>query len=235
MVKTMGIENKANDKATKDAVGKKRAQIRRDNVKKLYIKVAERIIRNEGINALNIRRVATDVGYNSATLYSYFEDIDELILFATFKFRKELLADYSRKISTDMNVLEQYVKMYDVYCDHAFKYPEIYFNMYYGKYSYRLDAVLKEYYRIFPEEFPPQTDLIRMFITHADVYEGERCGLRLLVDAGYIKEENIEMVADTVSRVHAMYMHDLRIRPRQEISPYKEKFMKSLRHILDTN
>lgn len=235
MVNMMGKESKPKKTVRMGSVGAKRAEVRRNNVKKLYIKGAERIIRNEGINALNIRRIAADVGYNSATLYSYFEDIDELTLFATFKFRKELLADYSRKVTSDMNALEQYIKMYDVYCDHAFKYPEIYFNMYFGKYSYKLDSVLSEYYRIFPEEFAPQTELICKFVTHADVYEGERTGLRLLADAGFIREENINMVADMVARVHAMYMHDLRICPQQELASHKERFMKCLNHILDTN
>ncbi len=212
-----------------------RPESRRDIIKKQYIEAAERIIRNEGTEPLSIRRLGTEMNLNSATLYTYFEDLEELLLFVTFKFRKELLIRDSKEILPTMNSKEQYLKMYEIYCDYSFKYPEMYYNMYFGKASYKLDAVLHEYYRLFPDEFVSQTRLIKDIVTHGDVYQGEILALQYLAEEGFIKRENIEMVANIVVRVHASYMRDLCTFPGWNTPEYHQRFMKCVQHILDTN
>ena len=207
----------------------------KEKMRMLYIKAAERIIRNEGIKGLSIRALASEVGYNSATLYSYFEDLDELIMFTTFKFRKEYLVRLSREIIPEMSALEQYVKLYEIYCDFAFDEPEIFYNMYFSKYSYRLKAVLKEYYQMFPEEYIPQTPLVDDLLTAGDVYAGEAAALRYLVEEKSLREENVGMVANIVVRVHASYMWDLCVHPHQSITLARHQFMDCLLHILKTN
>lgn len=208
---------------------------RRDNTKRKYIECAERIIRNEGIEALTIRRLGKEMKFNSATLYTYFQDLDELLLYVTFKFRKEQLLRDSREILPSMDSREQYLKMYEIYCDYSFRYPEIYYNMYFGRASYKLDAVLHEYYRLFPEEFVSQTQLIKDIITHGNVYQGEILALEHLAEEGFIKKENIGMVANIVVRVHASYMRDLCIFPGRNTPEYRQEFMDCVKHILDTN
>ena len=47
-----------------------------------FIEAAEKIVKEEGLGALSLRRVADAAGYNSATLYNYFDDLEYLTLFA---------------------------------------------------------------------------------------------------------------------------------------------------------
>lgn len=208
---------------------------RKKKKKILYIKAAERIMRNEGIQGLNIRKLASEVGLNSATLYSYFEDLDELVLFATFKFRKEYLIHLSDEILPGMSAFEQYVKLYEIYCEYAFEEPEIFFNMYFGKYSYRLGNIREEYYMMFPDESIEQTPMVSNWLNAKDVYEGERTAVRCLVEEGVIKEENQCMVANMVVRIHASYMHDLFTYKHRSITIARHDFMDCLMHILKTN
>ena len=201
----------------------------------LYIKAAERIMRDEGIRGLNIRKLASEVGLNSATLYSYFEDLDELVLFATFKFRKEYLIHLSDQILPGMSAFEQYVKLYEIYCEYAFEEPEIFFNMYFGKYSYKLGNIREEYYTMFPEESIRQTPMVQNWLHAKDVYEGEMTAVRCLAEEGVIKEENQSMVANMVVRGHASYMHDLFTYKHRSITIARHDFMDCLMHILKTN
>lgn len=212
-----------------------KSQQRKDNVKRLYIRCAESIIRREGMKALNIRRIASEVGYNSATLYNYFEDIDELIMFVTFRYRRDYLMRLSKEILPEMTSLQQYVKLYEVYCDFSFSYPEIYYNMYFGRYSHRLESVREEYYRLFPEEFVPQTDLVQALLTQKNVYEGDMAALRYLAADGYIQERNISYVANLIIRAHSSYMHDLFVYPHLSVTLCVREFMDLLMHVLDTN
>lgn len=44
-----------------------------------FIDAANQIIENEGIESVTIRKVADIAGYNSATLYNYFNDLNHLL------------------------------------------------------------------------------------------------------------------------------------------------------------
>lgn len=208
---------------------------RQKKKKILYIKAAERIMRNEGIQGLNIRKLASEVGLNSATLYSYFEDLDELVLFATFKFRKDYLIHLSNEILPGMSAFEQYIKLYEIYCQYAFEEPEIFFNMYFGKYSYKLGNIRKEYYMMFPDESIEQTPMIHDWLNEKDVYAGEMTAIRRLAEEGAIKAENLSVVANMVVRIHASYMHDLFTYKHRSITIARHEFMDCLMHILKTN
>ena len=47
--------------------------IKRKRVMILFIEAAEKMLREGGLASVSIRKVASEVGYNSATLYNYFE------------------------------------------------------------------------------------------------------------------------------------------------------------------
>ena len=42
-----------------------------------FVEATEKILREEGIPGVTIRRIAAEAGYNSATLYNYFQDLDD--------------------------------------------------------------------------------------------------------------------------------------------------------------
>ena len=58
-----------------------------------FIKAAQDIMNKEGIAGVTLRKVADGAGYNNATLYNYFEDLDHVILFASLKY----LSLYNKK------------------------------------------------------------------------------------------------------------------------------------------
>ncbi|OQY42980.1 MAG: hypothetical protein B6227_00235 [Fusobacteriia bacterium 4572_74] len=47
------------------------------------------IIKEEGVEKVSIRKIAKITGYNSVTLYTYFKNLDYLILLSSIKFLKE--------------------------------------------------------------------------------------------------------------------------------------------------
>lgn len=211
------------------------AQRRRKTIKLLYINSAVKIIREEGSGALNIRRIAAAVGYNSATLYTYFEDVEELLIYCTFKLRKEYLRHLAREINTDMTLLEQYIKLYEIYCYYAFDEPEIYFNMYFGKYSDKLYRIRDSYYELFADEAISITPLIDSILWAPNVYEGEKAATRTLAEHGFIKPENADMVAAMIVRIHSSYMHDMMINKCLSCTLMRHEFLTCLMHVIDTN
>ena len=50
-----------------------------------FVEAVQKIIEEEGIDAVTIRKVSKLAGYNPATLYNYFDNIDYLVGFASIK------------------------------------------------------------------------------------------------------------------------------------------------------
>ena len=58
---------------------------KRKRIMSYFINATIELMEEEGIENLSIRKVADRAGYNSATLYHYFSNLDELELFASIK------------------------------------------------------------------------------------------------------------------------------------------------------
>lgn len=48
--------------------------LKRKRIMIYFIEAAEKLIRQNGIENLSIRKIATEAGYNSATIYNYFNE-----------------------------------------------------------------------------------------------------------------------------------------------------------------
>lgn len=60
-------------------------QEKRKRIMSYFINATIELMEKEGIENLTIRKVAEQAKYNSATLYHYFSNLDELELFASVK------------------------------------------------------------------------------------------------------------------------------------------------------
>ena len=120
--------------------------------KRDYIKKTQEIIRTEGREAASIRRIAREMGCSSAGLYRYFENQSELIYYAELT----QLAGYIRRLNEEQkkwtNVWDYYVGIWDCYCREAFRKPDVYDLLFLKSENTRLNAIITEYYEMFPEE-----------------------------------------------------------------------------------
>lgn len=66
-------------------------EIRRQRTEQYFIDAACKLIKENGVRAATIRNIAEKAGYNSATLYSYFDNLGHLLLRASLVFEEELL------------------------------------------------------------------------------------------------------------------------------------------------
>ncbi|MFZ5952445.1 MAG: TetR/AcrR family transcriptional regulator [Candidatus Rifleibacteriota bacterium] len=56
-----------------------RNPIQQDRIRNFFIDAAVAIVKNDGPEGLSARRIAKEAGYSYATLYNYFQDIDDLV------------------------------------------------------------------------------------------------------------------------------------------------------------
>ena len=70
-------------------------QEKRKRIMSYFINATIELMEKEGIENLTIRKVAEQAKYNSATLYHYFSNLDELELFASVKCLDEYMQETS--------------------------------------------------------------------------------------------------------------------------------------------
>lgn len=167
-----------------------------------FIEATRQIIEKNGIETVTIRDVADMAGYNSATLYNYFNDIDDLIFFTSLGYLKDYIQDLNRYIKDSKNALDRYLGIWRCFCNHSFAQPRIFHAIFFEKYSNTLNHDIKEYYTIFPEELGDQNEDLRAMLLGNNIMERNLTILQSCIKEGYIKEENTHPINEMIVLVY---------------------------------
>jgi AcrR family transcriptional regulator len=161
-----------------------------------FIDATAKIIEEEGIENVTIRKVADIAGYNSATIYNYFEDLSHLIFFASMKFMKDYTRTLPEYISDAKNPLEKYLLIWECFCKYSFASPQIYYAIFSSDLGVH-PAKLTDYYDYFPGDIISVPDEFKTMIIETNVSKRTRIALEQCVKEGYIKESDADQLADT--------------------------------------
>ncbi|SHK51426.1 transcriptional regulator, TetR family [Paramaledivibacter caminithermalis DSM 15212] len=159
-----------------------------------FIEAVNQIIENEGFEAITIRKVSDIAGYNSATLYNYFENLDHLVFFASMKYLREYVLSLPHYLKDAKTPIDKYFSIWKCFCYHSFKKPKIYYTIFFDKFSNSLNDDIKEYYSIFPEELGHQSDDLLPMLLGQNIYDRNRSILKSCISEFLIKEEDLEEI-----------------------------------------
>lgn len=173
-----------------------------------FITAAKELIQKDGIENLTVRKIAAAAGYNSATMYNYFEDMEELVVFASISQLRRYTTDLESSLNAGMTALERYRKIYEVFSKHCFSEPEIFYNLFYGKYKRRLKKVMNIYYELFPEELGHHKDEVLQMLTSGDIMERDSAIMPSLIAQGFVKPENVTQTVVLIVRMFQSYLYD---------------------------
>ena len=207
--------------------------IKKRRVMMSFIDATQELILNEGIENLSIKKIADTAGYNTATIYNYFEDLEELILYSSIDYLKIYLKDLRNKINSDMKAIEMYKTIYKVFVHHSFEKPEIFHTLFFGKYSYKLEKIIKKYYEIFPDDITGQTDLTKSILIEANIHNRDIPVMKQMIKEGSILEEEAPYIMEAIVRIHQSYLENI-LQQREEFSleEHKNKFFNIFNFLL---
>ena len=106
----------------------------------------------KGIDGITIRNVADKAGYNSATLYLYFNDLDHLILYASLKYLSVYNKEVAEKLMDCRTPRERFLVTWETFCKVSDQHPEAFERIFFGPHSQSLTDICERYYQLFPEE-----------------------------------------------------------------------------------
>lgn len=161
-----------------------------------FIRCTREIIDLEGVEQVSIRKVAQAAGFNSATLYLYFQDADELITLASMSY----LENYCRTLAADIQHMEDpyqiYLHTWKVFCLHAFSRPTVFYHLFYHPHSKPLEETVARYYQIYPMQLSGASGPVRDMLLAGTLEERNRKILCSLGERGYFPGEQMELIND---------------------------------------
>ena len=168
----------------------------RNKISATFIRCAREIIDLAGIEQVSIRKVAQTAGLNSATLYLYLDDADELITLASMSY----LENYCRTLAADIprlqNAYEIYLHTWKVFCLHAFSHPLVFYHLFFHPHSKPLEETVLRYYEIYPVQLAVTDGPVREMLLAGDLGARNRKVLTPLAREGFFPEEQLPLIND---------------------------------------
>ncbi|WP_209121884.1 TetR/AcrR family transcriptional regulator [Alkalihalobacillus sp. BA299] len=155
-----------------------------------FIDATSEIIKNEGMDKITIRKIADLAGFNSATIYNYFEELSHLIFFASMRYVKKYIDALPEYLDLATNPLEKYFKIWECFCKHSFEDPQIYYAVFSSNLGCPPEKLLKEYYGMFPTDLVEVPESLKNMLKEPNLAKRDRIALDECVQNGYIKEED---------------------------------------------
>lgn len=172
-----------------------------------FLDAASEIAQKSGLEAITTRNVADLAGYNSATIYNYFSNLDELLAFTVIRYVAVYLSDVSEKISNyKSDPLASYLSIWGCLCLHSFTYPQI-FKHAYSSTREEMDYIqsrIGSYLEVFPDTFSEAFDpLVKQAFLAMTSEEHDRLILKPFVDINMFNAEDIDEIT-----MYGMILYD---------------------------
>lgn len=164
--------------------------LKNQRVRSYFVQAAKKIILEEGVENVSVRKVADEAGYTFSTIYNYYGNQNELLQEVKADMINDLVQHMAETRPSKVSDVEDIKKQNRLYVEYFIQNPNV-FSFFY---SYRLHPVQKE-----PAEVP---DFSSQYL---ETYRG-------FAERGIIRESEIPVLAKTfIYSLHgllALYFSD---------------------------
>lgn len=173
------------------------------NNKITIIKGAMEMINEKGIQSLSARALGSRIDMNSALIYRYFKDIDEVILYACVNALQEYTADMvtSSQILNDADDSydsDIFMLSWEIFCRHAFSRPEEFNILFFSRHSVELPEVAKEFLTLFPPSRDDSSDIMLEAMFSTTSLQNRNLILLVPILEGKQSENDIILINDMI-------------------------------------
>lgn len=199
-------------------MAKTKKEIQTERMIRYFVEAAWEIEDTEGADAITARKVADKAGYNVATLYHYFDDLDHLLAFASLRHLREYALALPKYAEGITDPLLLYMKTWECFNYYGFLNPLMYKKLFFGKFTYQYNSSLKLYYEIFPEQLPKDGLRFYPMLHERELHKRDYTCLLGSAEAGYIPMDKVKTISD-MNVLIFRGMLDRLTEPEAEYSP----------------
>lgn len=190
-----------------------------------FVSATEKIMQEEGLDKVTIRKVSDLSGYSSATIYSYFDNIEHLILFSSMKFLEEYIRAVPEYVERSQNALELFRNMWDCFCRFSFQKADVFNTMFFTKIANNERNYLRDFYCVYPIEDEGFPTNIQLLLRENNLYNRNQILIEECIKEGSVLPENAAELNELTVFIYESLLNRVR---NEDITPEgAEEKMKS--------
>lgn len=174
---------------------KTKKEIQNERKIRYFVEAAWAIEDEEGLDSITARKVADRAGYNVATLYNYFENLNHLLAFASLRHLKDYAKALPKYAEGIDDPLILYMRTWQCFNYYAFREPIIYKNLFFGEFPTYYNASLKLYYEIFPDQLPKDGLRFYPMLQEKELHKRDYTLLLQVAEYGLLPKDKIKDIS----------------------------------------
>lgn len=185
--------------------------IQKNRVMGYFVNAADEILSSPGAEPITARNVATRAGYNVATLYNYFSNLNHLVLFTSVKYLHAYAKDLFLLVQSNLKPADYYVSAWELFCRHSFENPDKFHSIFFGEFSNEVVAdTIKTCSEVFTESsndnFIDYIPLLKL----SDLYERDLLVLKdLTKENPSLNEEDTLKISQMIILIYQSMIYNL--------------------------
>ncbi|GAA0739889.1 TetR/AcrR family transcriptional regulator [Clostridium oceanicum] len=182
--------------------------IQKKRMMKYFISATQKIIEKESFDLVTIRKVSDLAGFNSATLYNYFKNLDELVYFSSIKYLEDYVHELPSFIKDCENTYEVFINIWRCFCIHSFEKPEIYFHLFFAT-DNDSNELIKQYFSLFSDEISKQSKyLLPMFLSE-NLYDRNLSLLKECINEDFLTSSSITELNEMIVLLYESMLYNI--------------------------
>lgn len=209
--------------------------IQKKRMMKYFIDAVQKIIKEEGIDFVTIRKVSDIAGFNSATIYNYFSNLNELIFFSSIKYLEDYAHDLPNYVKNHNNALDTFMNIWKCFCYHSYNNPKVYYNLFFEEGVNPSNSSIKNYFHIFSEELNNQSEELLPMLLGERIYDRNLTVLKKCAQDGFIEEKDLEQINEMILLIyHSMLYKVLKRQCDYTVEEATERTLNYIKHTIDS-
>ena len=176
--------------------------IQRARMIKYFVDATVEIIEKEGYKNVTIRKVADIAGYNSATIYNYFDNLEHLLFFASMRYLQEYIDELPTYITGAKDSREVYLLVWQCYVECSFKKPEIYYIIFFSNLKKDLEQYVEQYFSYFPLDVKKYPNVIREMLLSNSINKRSLILMKPCIEENLVSKERAEIIDNLIICVY---------------------------------
>lgn len=161
---------------------------------KIFINATVKVIEQEGIDRVTVRKVADVAGYTASTVYNYFDELSHLVFFASMRHLEDYNIHLESKLKEAKNPVEKYISTWEFFFEHSFKMPQTFNAVFMSNLGIDPKELIDRYYTIYSSNLEKFSEELKFIVLEHDMFERNRPMLEEAANEGYIKHEDVEFI-----------------------------------------
>lgn len=172
--------------------------IQKSRMVKYFVDATVDIIERDGYKSVTIRKVADIAGYNSATIYNYFDNLEHLLFFAAMHYLQEYIDELPSYVKSAHDSRDIYLLVWQCYTDCAFRRPEIYYTIFFSNLRQNLEQYVESYYSYFPLDVKKYPKAVREMLLSKSIKTRSFYLMKDCIEENIVSKERAEIIDNLV-------------------------------------